>query len=646
MNIALDTPIDVKFIVSTSTGTRIRTPGVIQITDNRIEFLKSPFSLKDEIKAMQGARWHGFQDPPRKIWSVDNCPRNWFSLQVLFGENPYTWFDRPLEVHEYERPLMSHQKDMADAGLTYHFQIWGAEMGVGKTLSAIEVIEKSKVTDWWWVGPRSGLFAIERELIKWELATDINLEVMTYEGLTKRMKTWTDGDLPPKGIVFDESQRIKSPKSQRSQAAQAIADGMREHYGTDAYVILMSGTPSPKSPLDWWKPANVCYPGFIKEGNPMAFKLRLGICQKQENKITGQTFLQHVTWRDNEKKCDLCGELKGHQNHVTALQVCTEDLHKFVPSKNEVSYLYERLKGLAIVKHKKDCLDLPEKQYRIIQCEPTPALCRVAQALVKSAPTTITGLTWLRELSDGFQYRRKVVGQQPCPACAGDGTMEYWVDPDDEDKAFSMTDMLNPDYADTLVKQTLTCMTCGGTGEVDKLERTVKEIPCPKDDALRDLLDENEDQGRVVIFAGFTGSIDKVTHTCQKEGWDVVRVDGRGWIVYAKDGTPIKVDPLDYWADLEHNDKVAFVAHPKSGGVGLTLTEARMTIYYSNSYESESRIQSEDRIHRIGMDENKGATIVDLIHLPTDEQVLERLKSNRRLELLTLGELESGFTNG
>jgi SNF2 family DNA or RNA helicase len=188
-------------------------------------------------------------------------------------------------------------------------------------------------------------------------------------------------------------------------------------------------------------------------------------------------------------------------------------------------------------------------------------------------------------------------------------------------------------------------MTCGGTGEVDKMERIVKEIPCPKDAALVDLLDENEEQGRVVIFAGFTGSIDKVTHTCQKEGWDVVRVDGRGWIVFAADGTLIKVDPLEYWGDVEGHPKVAFVAHPKSGGMGLTLIEARMAIYYSNSYESESRIQSEDRIHRMGMDDNRGATIVDLVHLPTDEQVLERLKSNRRLELMTMGELESGFTS-
>ena len=66
-------------------------------------------------------------------------------------------------------------------------------------------------------------------------------------------------------------------------------------------------------------------------------------------------------------------------------------------------------------------------------------------------------------------------------------------------------------------------------------------------------------------------------------------------------------------------------------------------IIIDNSYESESRSQSEDRIHRISMDINKGATIVDLIHLPTDEAILERLKSNRRLELMTMGEIEGAL---
>jgi SNF2 family DNA or RNA helicase len=205
-----------------------------------------------------------------------------------------------------------------------------------------------------------------------------------------------------------------------------------------------------------------------------------------------------------------------------------------------------------------------------------------------------------------------------------------------------MTDMLDPEYVATLKQQDFPCASCNGTGKVDKLERTVKEVPCPKDDALISLLEENEETGRLVVFAGFTGSIDKITALCLKQGWDVVRVDGRGWQVRTKDGIQNEV-PLDYWADLVNNQRVCFVAHPKSGGMGLTLTESRMAVYYSNGYETESRTQSEDRIHRIGTDLNLGATIVDLIHLPTDLKVLELLKDNRRLELMSMGDIQACF---
>ena len=79
-------------------------------------------------------------------------------------------------------------------------------------------------------------------------------------------------------------------------------------------------------------------------------------------------------------------------------------------------------------------------------------------------------------------------------------------------------------------------------------------------------------------------------------------------------------EPLDYWANMDHG-KVAFVANPESGGMSLTLVEARMAVYWSNSWKPEYRVQSEDRIHRKGMDENLGCTIVDLIHLPSDGRV-------------------------
>ena len=144
-----------------------------------------------------------------------------------------------------------------------------------------------------------------------------------------------------------------------------------------------------------------------------------------------------------------------------------------------------------------------------------------------------------------------------------------------------------------------------------------------------------------MVFAGFTGSVDRVVKLCLKEKWNVVRCDQGTFQVLAHDGEEVSEEPLDYWANLEH-PRVAFCANPESGGMSLTLVEARTAVYWSNSWKPEYRVQSEDRIHRIGMDLNKGCLIVDLIHLPSDERVLDVIRENRRLELMTMGELMAG----
>ena len=646
--------VQTKLRTKTSSGTPILVSATLEYKDGRIFFVKSPYSLKDEIKAMRGSRWHGYDDPnPQKMWSVEDCQRNRFQLSFLMGEKAYAWFDRPLVRHEYTRPLKDHQKDLTDAGLTYHYHIFAAEMGTGKTLSAQEVIERSGVDWWFWIGPKTSLPNIKREFRKWESSYQFRLAqdgaepvagekvvvAFTYEGLKTWVDHWKPGQPIPAGLICDESSRCKNAGSQRSHACQHLADMIREKHGLEhGFVIEMSGTPSPKSPVDWWSQCEIAWPGFLQEGSQKAMEERMAFMVLRQ--MDEGAFKKRIGWKDNEQKCAECGETQGDGPHELDGITNPEDYHEFVPSVNEVAYLNKRLKGLVTIKHKKDCLDLPDKRYRKVICKPTASLLRTAEAIVQAAPNAITGMTLLRELSDGFQYREVQDGMTRCTHCT-DGTVREWIDPQEPEKRYPGVQLLPEEVVARLVEQTVPCPVCGGAREVPKMVRTTREVPCPKDAALRMLLDENEETGRLVVFAGFTGSVDRVVNLCRKEKWNVVRCDQGAFQVLTHDGEEVTEEPLDYWANLDH-PRIVFAANPESGGMSLTLVEARTAVYWSNSWKPEYRIQSEDRIHRIGMDLNKGCLIVDLIHLPSDERVLDVIRENRKLELMTLGELMAG----
>ena len=147
----------------------------------------------------------------------------------------------------------------------------------------------------------------------------------------------------PGGIVFDESPRLKNQDANRSRAAQFITDQMRAANGTEAYVILMTGTPAPKSPLDWWSQCEIAWPGYVREGSPRALENVLGIMRTEEY-ATG-TFRKRAAWKDDSDRCQTCGKLKGE---------CKND-HPFTPGINQVQRFYERLKGLVVFKSVKEC---------------------------------------------------------------------------------------------------------------------------------------------------------------------------------------------------------------------------------------------------------------------------------------------------
>ena len=98
---------------------------------------------------------------------------------------------------------------------------------------------------------------------------------------------------------------------------------------------------------------------------------------------------------------------------------------------------------------------------------------------------------------------------------------------------------------------------------------------------------------------------------------------------------------VSYYGDISSDDRVVavdrfqrdpkiryFIGQPQSGGIGLTLTAAEYAIYYSNSFDLETRLQSEDRCHRIGTETN--ITYIDMEATNTvDGRIIKALRNKK-----------------
>ena len=629
--------IETKFRV----GTRLVPVTLEYVSDNLIN-LHFGFNRKllNIVKtSFEGRKWLG---PPMnvngpKVWQIPLTQRNNFVLDHLQMVNPYKKYDDALspkhvqecivKIQRYEKdrlqkPLYQHQRELIAHALLTDTCIWAAEMGVGKTLSAYIYMEMSGVPFWWWVAPKSALRAFNEESRKWEPRVEIC--TMTYEELKSRVSQSFD---IPQSIIFDESPKIKTPNAQRSIAARNLTNEMRD-CGKRHNIVCMSGAPAPKSPLDWWHQCEVTEPGYLSEGSIFTFRETMGVFEDAEE----GSYKKHVTWRDNVEKCDVCYELKNHNNHKLENIVDDDNVHTLKEGRDEVSRLNERLKGLVIFKLKKDCLDLPEKIFERRVLKPTGNIIKAARLIVKTSSRVIEALTRMRMLSDGFQYVEKESGHTVCSLCMGRGEyMEYYdVDEPDVYVPENFVENNTRKYSTRQAK----CPNCSGTGRVATYKRSVDLVDCPKDEALIEDLSTHEEVGRLNVYAGFTASVDRVVDLCHKNGWTTIRADGRGWEGMTPQGDILNNEKLLYFYQECQNEYplMCFVGQPGAAGEGLTLTAAHSTVFWSNDFNGNSRMQAEERGHRVGMDKERGGRIIDYLHLDSDLYVLLNLKEKKDLQ--------------
>lgn len=219
---------------------------------------------------------------------------------------------------------------------------------------------------------------------------------------------------------------------------------------------------------------------------------------------------------------------------------------------------------------KKDCLDLPEKVYQTRYVELTPEQKRIYRDLTKLC---------LAQLEPGIVTVTTAI-----------------------------TMMLR------LHQVTL--------GYVPSDDGTMRIIEHNRIAALKALLEANP--GKAIIFVRFLEDVRQIIKMLQSS--DEFGIEPK-YVTYTGEDVPaMRAANVDAF---QLGDAQYFIA-TSAAAKGLTLTAAEQVIYYSQGFSLETRLQSEDRAHRIG--QKKSVLYTDLVSQGTvDEKVIAALRQKKEL---------------
>lgn len=142
---------------------------------------------------------------------------------------------------------------------------------------------------------------------------------------------------------------------------------------------------------------------------------------------------------------------------------------------------------------------------------------------------------------------------------------------------------------------------------MDEKGNAIEIVKPEKNPLMREVLELMEERGeqQVVIWAHFKEEIRALAILLTKEGYRVAQFHGD-----VPEGERLQIR-----RDFKAGKYDVIVANQAAGGMGIDeFKVASLVIYYSNSYNTEDRIQSEDRTHRGAMPTHiKKVTYYDLI---------------------------------
>ncbi len=137
---------------------------------------------------------------------------------------------------------------------------------------------------------------------------------------------------------------------------------------------------------------------------------------------------------------------------------------------------------------------------------------------------------------------------------------------------------------------------------------------------LFDILDDNLEEGKkIIVWCWYIESIRRVQGFLKKKKIKSVNIEGK-----------VPVEQRQNHVDMfnESKDCNVIIVQLRTGGMGINLQAANTVIYYENNFSLQDRQQSEDRVHRSGLEHK--VTYIDLCYKNTiDEMILEAVKAKK-----------------
>lgn len=381
-------------------------------------------------------------------------------------------------------------------------------------------------------------------------------------------------------MIIDEATRIKNPDAERTKRIRALGNIAR-------YRLILTGTPLTASPFDVYAPLEFCRPGFFG-CNFFIFRSRYGIFVRDRNRATGARFNRTVTEKDlrlvrwHLEKGNTPEEIAAYLNMGEADVRYIADRPALTSPYKNLENLRANLHAAAFFVLKSECLDLPEKIYTTIPVVMGADQERIYKELRDTMIARYADQELTVQNKIGLYLRLQQITGGFFPA-----------DPDLDASA----------DLDVQV----------GGRPIGKTN--------PKTEALVHAIAEAGDDP-ILIWARFTAEVRAIGEAVRAAYPEKVVAEYYG-AVSADDRARIKTEFQEGLVDV-------LILNPQCGSMGLNLQRSALAFYFSNSFDLEARMQSEDRIHRIGQDRH--AVFVDLVVPGTiDERIRGCLQGKRDL---------------